>query len=546
MPGPLQRSSTTQPLTLNALKRWCANDATLPPVHKIKELHVYDFDNTLFLSPLPNRALWDSKWYGRLQNKDVFVNGGWWHALDILAATGSGVEIEEERGWEGHWNRTIVQLARMSIAEPDTLTVLLTGRAEAPFAPLLQRMCKSRNLQFDIHCLKPDVGPDNQRFNTTMVFKQEFLKSLLNTYSEATDIRIYEDRLNHVVQFREFLEYFNSSNQARADLGARAPINAKVVEVTELPSILDPVVEAAAIQKMINEHNLLCIGGAAPENMVPLELTKKVLYTAYQITSKTDSDRLISLVAPIPKSVRRLANSIVITPFPASDDILARAGGLGKTIPFQVLETGQHDNRIWAAKVGPAGNHKTFTHSGRLLVVIAISNDAKPADVRLIRHWRRVEKDKTFQFDAVVREIFRLTIEEEQSGEPRTPTQPSSFALPQRRRPSAPDSAPPPTTIIPTAPADRNGPAAGHNQQQQQRGGGHRGRGSFRRGDSRGGRGGGYAPRGSYGARGRGRGYFSSYRSLDDVPSRSTYTDYDSNGGHRDGGSRGSGMYNNY
>ena len=48
--------------------------------------------------------------------------------------------------------------------QKDALNVLLTGRAEAAFGDLLKRMTKSKGLEFDMICLKPEVGPNNQRF----------------------------------------------------------------------------------------------------------------------------------------------------------------------------------------------------------------------------------------------------------------------------------------------------------------------------------------------------------------------------------------------
>lgn len=73
--------------------------------------------------------------------------------------------------------------------------MLLTGRAEGPFSDLIKRILKSRNLNFDLVCLKPEVGPNSQRFSTTMNFKQTFLEDLVLTYKNADEIRIYEDRI---------------------------------------------------------------------------------------------------------------------------------------------------------------------------------------------------------------------------------------------------------------------------------------------------------------------------------------------------------------
>lgn len=80
--------------------------------------------------------------------------------------------------------------------QKDALTVLLTGRGEGPFAELIKRMVKSKGLQFDLVCLKPEVGPNSQRFSTTMKFKQCFLEDLIFTYKDADEIRVYEDRVN--------------------------------------------------------------------------------------------------------------------------------------------------------------------------------------------------------------------------------------------------------------------------------------------------------------------------------------------------------------
>lgn len=41
-------SMSMSPLTVTALKRWSCkdNDQQLPPVDRIRRIHIYDFDNT--------------------------------------------------------------------------------------------------------------------------------------------------------------------------------------------------------------------------------------------------------------------------------------------------------------------------------------------------------------------------------------------------------------------------------------------------------------------------------------------------------------------
>ena len=143
---------------------------------------------------MPNKQIWNGSTLGALQSLDLISTGGWWHDSNILASTGKGIEEEEPRAWEGWWNESIVDLVRLSMEEDDALSVLLTGRKESAFARLILRMVKAKKLEFDMVCLKPEVGPSNQRLTSTMMYKQELLKDLVFTYSDAEEVRIYEDR----------------------------------------------------------------------------------------------------------------------------------------------------------------------------------------------------------------------------------------------------------------------------------------------------------------------------------------------------------------
>lgn len=83
---------------------------------------------------------------------------------------------------------------RLSSEQEDALTVLLTGRGERNFATLIKRIVAAKNLSFDMVCLKPQAGPNNQRFRSTMHYKQSILEDLVRTYNDANELRIYEDR----------------------------------------------------------------------------------------------------------------------------------------------------------------------------------------------------------------------------------------------------------------------------------------------------------------------------------------------------------------
>jgi hypothetical protein len=553
MVGPYSNSDgPSSPYTLTALKRWSCDDQPLPLVDKIKAIHIYDFDNTLFMSPLPNKAIWQSHCVGQLQNQDVFVNGGWWHDAGILSATGEGVEIEETRAWKGWWNEKVVQLVQLSMQQKDALTVLLTGRAEAGFAELVKRMCKSRKLGFDMFCLKPLASPSNQKFRTTMIFKQELLKSIMYTYRDAEDIVIYEDRPGHVTGFRTFLAGFNDSLLSPGSPVPRKQLRGDVVEVAEIAAALDPVVETTEVQRMVNAHNLAIRSRTAPEQAVPMQLIKSVFFTAYRI-SPVDSQRLVKL-ASIPlndrKRIRNLANSIMISQGAAKPAIMKTIGGIGTAVRFQVVSTAALENRIWAARVEPVhSSTKIHTESSPAIVVLAVRQGTQPYEANKIRNWQSVSKENMFQFEAVVGEKFVLSLERERDGRALEPPAKAPRHNLNQRSPgqiSEDEYQPPPTHPRGSArtnsnphPRDRRGDGG------QYRGGGRdRGRGNTRRGESRG--------RGTYPRNssrgGRGRGGYPSYRSLDDVEDRggyqTRYTDYDAQGAGRT--DKEASMYNAY
>ncbi|KAI9825329.1 MAG: hypothetical protein M1819_000575, partial [Sarea resinae] len=352
--------------TVTGLKRWSCQDSELPSVQQVKAIHIYDFDNTLFKSPLPNVQIWNGPTLGFLQNADTLVNGGWWQDANILASTGEGVAKEESRAWDGWWNEQIVRLVELSMQQKDALTVLLTGRSESGFADLIKRMVASKRLEFDMVCLKPAVGPANQRFDSTMIFKQALLADIVYTYRDADEIRVYEDRVKHVKAFRDYFTTFNKALHSPDPPVARKPITAEVIQVSEAATTLDAVTEVAEVQKMINFHNQTL---SAPLNrqqqqQIPnnirarrcLQIKRTVFYTGYIIPPATTSLLLTLMSTPphLPEGeIKFLANNILITPRPCPASILEKTGDIGTPVKWQVTGVASFESKVWAASVAP-------------------------------------------------------------------------------------------------------------------------------------------------------------------------------------------------
>ncbi|KAF7191693.1 hypothetical protein HII31_07195 [Pseudocercospora fuligena] len=510
--------------TPTALKRWSCQDKQLPPVNHVKNIHIYDFDNTLFKSPLPNKAVWNTSTFGSLQAEEFLYQGGWWHNPNILAATGEGLEKEEARAWEGSWNEQIAELVRLSAEEPTTLNVLLTGRKESAFGELIGKMIASKGLEFDMVCLKPAVGPTGEYFNSTMHFKQALLRDIVFTYTDADELRIYEDRVKHTKGFRDFFFDLNKHLMDAGENSPRKPFTAEVIQVAEQESFMDPVTEVSEVQKMININNQAIIDGTAPANTTPYKIKRTVFYTGYLI-SQEDSERLKTLIKLPPNcpehEVKYLANNILIVPRPAPRSILDKVGGIGAKVTWKVTGVANLEQRVWAARVACiTPGVKTYTENTTPCVVLGTRRQAKPIEASRIQQWQPVTEDQAFEFETTVGEKVLLRVEEEYMNEDEYE---SSFptAKNARKHPREEDFTLRQNGNKGPRPQQRGYHNGTNNSGYQnkrgdfgsQRGGnatrGGQGRGGQqfqrRRGNDHGGRGG--------GGRGRGRG---SYRSLDD------------------------------
>lgn len=339
--------------------------------------------------------------------------------------------------------------------------------------------------------------------------------------------------------FRKFFENFNKMLISPTPPTPRKPIAAEVIQVAELATTLDPVVEAAEVQRMINTHN-----AGAPLNSRRYEMKRTVFYTGY-LFSAPDTAKLLTFVnlpSGMPgNEVKFLADKILITPRMASNALLDKVGGLGHKQTWQVTGIACFDHQIWAARVAPVPPTTTYhTDTPTPLVILALRKDARPSDVGRIQSWQSLPTDKQYIFQTVVGEKVQLRIERESDGEIDNESQPLQKDV-KRRYGGLEESQPDRDVYRPTAPQNHrsgyndenrrlgpggsNGSYRGGNQNRGRGGGGNGpGGGNLHRypshtggrGGRGGGGGGGGAGRGGGGNRGRGRG---GYKSLDDVGS---------------------------
>ena len=143
------------------------------------DLHIYDFDGTLFGSPMPPDAWTKSE-------------GSWSQDPNSLAPPC----VPEIPGPEW-WNTEIVSSAQESIGNPDVYAVLLTGRAHSHggLRYRVSEILTSSGLDFDEVHLK--TGGSTESFKKSMIVK------FINRLSNLTAIHIWDDRHHHVTSFEE-------------------------------------------------------------------------------------------------------------------------------------------------------------------------------------------------------------------------------------------------------------------------------------------------------------------------------------------------------
>lgn len=143
-----------------------------PPI----KLHVYDFDGTLFRSP----------------EKPSWWEGGWWGNLNSLSPP-----CVPERPSIDWWNESVVSAAKQSIANPDVLAILVTGRIRK-FSLRLKDLLAQVGLHFD------EVHLSNG--GSTDAFKMRVIKNLLDEYPSIRGVSIWEDRPQHLRAFSDWVE----------------------------------------------------------------------------------------------------------------------------------------------------------------------------------------------------------------------------------------------------------------------------------------------------------------------------------------------------
>ena len=142
------------------------------------ELHVYDFDGTLFRSPHAP-AVWKGDW--------------WSNPASLLSPC---VPVKPGPEW---WISSTVGSAKRSISDSDVFAIMMTGRQSTTgFRYRVAELLKQKGLNFDAVHL--NEGSDS------LMGKVKTMLKHLKRHSFIDTVRIWDDRSSHLRAFKKILE----------------------------------------------------------------------------------------------------------------------------------------------------------------------------------------------------------------------------------------------------------------------------------------------------------------------------------------------------
>lgn len=143
---------------------------------EVNQIHIYDFDATLFRSPKA------PAWYDN--DRD-----GEWHQNPLSLG-----EICLPKGEQ--WVKSVVEEARKSIASKDVYAVVCTGRRKH-LQKVVEGLLRKKGLKFDDVILKDMGGTES--------FKKRVIDDLMSKFPNAI-VHMWEDRHHHLSSFMQHIE----------------------------------------------------------------------------------------------------------------------------------------------------------------------------------------------------------------------------------------------------------------------------------------------------------------------------------------------------
>ncbi|KAJ3183680.1 hypothetical protein HDU85_002109 [Gaertneriomyces sp. JEL0708] len=366
-----------------------------PPRH-ITRLLIFDFDSTLFHSPLPSTELWSDTLAGAL-----IGDCGWFSEPKTLQPPYIPDAPSEE--W---WDPEVVRAAREGIKDKQrTLTVLLTGRRHDLFGDRIIKMCQALNppLKFDLLFFREGHNVDPQwRHPTTLDFKLGVLRSLLKHFPMIDHIELYDDRKRHLDLFAKELQVLCKKGKVKSFL-VKHVVHAEVKHmppelekglVEELVGRCNGRIAAAKRREEEEKHTGAVDLPCKPQRRTSasifrslLELTEQVRYTGI-FFKEDDIQKLRDKFGKPSDTWSFRADHVTICMGPAKDNLVEPLGGVGAEVDVCVTAVGSIPDRVLAVKVEqPSEDAPPLSENATPHITIAVSIGAKAQESNHITEW---------------------------------------------------------------------------------------------------------------------------------------------------------------
>ncbi|KAI9101388.1 hypothetical protein DFS34DRAFT_468711 [Phlyctochytrium arcticum] len=377
-------------------------------------LFVFDFDSTLFRSPLPNQALWSDALRGALMS-----DCGWFSEPRTLLSP----YIPQTPGPEW-WDSDVLSHVFSNLQRKDTVNVLLTGRRHDMFSERIRELCESHEppLAFDLFFFREghDINA-SRRHATTLDFKLAVLEYLLASIPSLSHIELFDDRKRHIDLFASEFKKLQSNKRISSfevHHVTHAPVDMTHITEGHERKLVEDLVErcnnrimaakkreeeqfqeeaaqervrrgskdAGNTRSMRSPHKLQRRASASLfRNM--LEMVEQVRYTAL-VLDESEQTRLRSMFPPPGPKWSSRADHVTICMGPSRPSLVDPMGGLGARVNVQAVAIGEIKNTVQALKVTAADQGSVLcTLNDTPHITLAVSPTGKARESNNIDIW---------------------------------------------------------------------------------------------------------------------------------------------------------------
>ena len=232
---------------------------------KVSNIHIYDFDGTMFYSPSIFSDIFTTRAKDYLiPFKGLKNNGGWWcfrfsletyvnnwiqekaaHKVILKDNPDGKCYCDQCKIDNKYWSYDIIQKIHESYRRKDCLTVMMTGRREDKFKDTFIKLLKGelsnrvifhQELKFDCIFLKKD-------YKYTMQYKLTVINNFIKNFPNLKSILMYDDRVDQIVGMESWWKKQNKKIQFKI-----IPVNAKVGKYENNQQL-------ELVQNLISVHN---------------------------------------------------------------------------------------------------------------------------------------------------------------------------------------------------------------------------------------------------------------------------------------------------